>query len=371
MKIEPFALERYFAKHEFSAKHLMSSSDCESIRMDDLLNMANSNTRKLWQNLKLGYTESPGHKLLRSEIANIYNGIPEDNLVVCAPEEGIFLLMNALLQKGDHIICTFPGYQSLYEVARSIGCEISKWKPDEDNGWKFHLENLEQMIKSNTKLVVINFPHNPTGYAPSENEFKDIINIVYKNNLYLLSDEMYRFLEVKNKSNLSPACDLYDRAFSLFGLSKSFGLPGLRIGWIASNHSNTIQRILELKDYTTICNSAPSEILAIIALQNKEEIIDRQRELIQKNIKLLNSFFQDYNNLFSWNRPIGGSVCFPRMLKVNSTQDFCDQLVEETGIMLLPSKMFLFDDSHVRIGFGRKDFSKVIKHFEKYLNRNF
>lgn len=367
MKIEPFALERYFAKYEFSAKYLLSSSDCESFLMSDLLNLADSDNKNLWENLKLGYTESPGHPLLRKEISKIYKDISDDSIVVCVPEEGIFLFMNALLQKGDHIICTFPGYQSLYEVARSIGCEISNWEPDEKDGWKFHLEHLKLMIQPNTKLIVINFPHNPTGYAPAENEFNEIINIARKNNLFLLSDEMYRFLEVKENSILPAACDLYDRAFSLCGLSKSYGLPGLRIGWIASHYAETMRRIAELKDYTTICSSAPSEILAIIGLQNREEINNQLTKLIKKNINLLDIFFQKYPNFFSYNKPVGGSVCFPKMLNAVSTKDFCEKLIQDTGIMLLPSKVFLYDDSHVRVGFGRKNFSEVLEKFEKYL----
>lgn len=371
MNIETFALERYFARHEFSAEYLLSNSDCEAFLMSDLLNMAGQNIEKIWKNLKLGYTESQGHPLLRKNIAQIYKNINEDNIIISAPEEGIFLLMHSLLKSGDHIISTFPGYQSLYEVARSIGCGISKWQPQEKTGWKFSIDQLEKLIVPSTKLVVVNFPHNPTGYTPPVEDFKALIDLVRRKGLNLLSDEMYRFLEIEEGSTLPAACDLYERSFSLFGLSKSFGLPGLRIGWIASHEKKIIRRMLEIKDYTTICNSAPSEILAIIAVQNRKKIISQQISLILKNMKVLDSFFQNNGDLFTWNRPSGSSVCFPRMLKVKSTLDFCDKLVAEAGIMLLPSKMFDYDDHHVRIGFGRENLSEVITVFNDYLNHNY
>ena len=137
MKISTFDLERYFAKYEFSARYLLSCSDCEPLLMSELLQMADRETRQLWENLKLGYTETYGHPLLRKTIAEIYQGTNPENVLGVVPEEGIFLVMNALLEPGDHVICTFPGYQSLYEIARSIGCKVSAWEPDERQGMEF------------------------------------------------------------------------------------------------------------------------------------------------------------------------------------------------------------------------------------------
>ena len=371
MKIPPFTLERYFAKHEFSAKYLLSSSDCESLGLPELLEMASPEMRVTWENLSFGYTESAGHPLLREEAAYIYEGIHAENLLISAPEEGIFLLMHALLQPGDHIISTFPGYQSLYEIARSVGCQVSTWEPDEDAEWHFDLAKLAKLIRPETKLVVVNFPHNPTGYIPPQAEFDDLINLLREKGIYLLSDEMYRFLEIESGATLTSACEGYERAFSLFGMSKTFGLPGLRIGWIASPHQPTLKRMLELKDYTTICNSAPSEILAIIALQNKDAIISTQNTRLARNMTLLENFMGKYAHLFRWNKPRGGSICFPRMLNVESTLDFADQLVAEAGIMIAPSHVFDYGHQHFRIGFGRENFGEVLEIFGAYLDKQF
>ena len=368
MKIEPFALERYFAKHEFSARYMLSSSDCEAFSMAELLSLADTGTNYLWKELNLGYTESPGHPLLRETIAEIYCGIDPQEILVLAPEEGIFLLMHALLEPGDHVVCTFPGYQSLFEVARSIGCEVSTWEPDGSQSWQFELGQLEANLRDETRLVVVNFPHNPTGAAPSREDFEALIDLVKRRGIYLLSDEMYRFLEIAPDSTLPAACEMYERAFSLFGLSKTFGMPGLRIGWLASQDQQALEGVSLLKDYTTICSSAPSELLAIMALQNRQTIIAQQLKRVRRNLAVLDEFFRDHLDLFLWNRPSGSSVCFPRMLTVQDTFTFCEQLVVETGIMLVPSRMFQFGDHHVRIGFGRQNLPGVLKHFSEYLD---
>jgi len=371
MKIEPFALERHFAKHEFSARYLLSSSDCEAITMAELLSIADTGTNNLWNELNLGYTETPGHPLLRETITEIYSGFDPQDILVLAPSEGIFLLMHALLEPGDHVVCTFPGYQSLFEVARSIGCEVSTWEPSESKNWQFDLGYLEANLRAETRLVVVNFPHNPTGTALSSEDFEALIDLVEKRGIYLLSDEMYRFLEIVLGSTLPAACELYERAFSLFGLSKTFGMPGLRIGWLASHDQGALELVSLLKDYTTICSSAPSEILAIMALQSRDTIIAQQMERIHRNLAVLDEFFQEHLDLFRWNRPIGSSVCFPRMLTVQDTYSFCEQLVSETGIMLVPSRMFQYGDHHVRIGFGRENLPEVLLRFEDYLGKRF
>lgn len=369
MKIEPFILERYFARHEFSARYLLSSSDCEALSMDELLQMADPKTAALWDDLRLGYTESQGHPLLREAIAEIYPDLPPANILTVVPEEGIFILMHALLEPGDHVVCTFPGYQSLYEIARSIGCTVSNWEPDEDDGWRFDVGQLERLIRPDTRLVVINFPHNPTGYLPGLEDFKAIIELVRERGIPLLSDEMYRFLELTPGATLPSAADLYEQAISLFGLSKSFGLPGLRVGWVASQDGELLNRMLLLKDYTTICGSAPSEILGLIAVNHREKIFQMQNDRTRRNIAALNQFNDEHPSLFILNQPVGGSVCFPRLLGVQDAEAFCTRLVEEAGIMLVPSTTFKYGNSHVRIGFGRDDFPEVLSHFSNFLKR--
>ena len=369
MDIAPFALERYFARHEFSARWLLSSSDCEALSLAELLAMADAETERLWRELRLAYTESQGHPLLREAIADLHGGVAADDIQVVVPAEGIFLTMHALLAPGDHVVCVAPAYQSLSEVARSIGCEVSAWQPDEGHGWSFDLADLEALLRPTTRLVVCNFPHNPTGFVPELEDFAALVELVDRHGAHLLSDEMYRLLEIEPGTTLPPACALSGRAISLSGLSKSFGLPGLRLGWLACRDREVLQRIAVLKDYTTICAPAPSEVLAMIALRNVPRIHQRQIELARSNLLELEDFLARWRSRFEWHRPRGGSVCFPRYLGPESTTGLAAAAVERAGIMLVPSEVFGWGERHLRIGYGRADFGRALGELDGFLDQ--
>ncbi len=371
MKIQPFKLERYFAKYEFSAPYLLSCSDCEAQSQKELQEMADENSLKLWNDLKLGYTESQGHPILREEIAKLYQTIKPEQVLVITPEEGIFIAMNNLLKKGDHVVTTFPGYQSLYEIANSLGCEVSKWTPKNENGWIFDIEDLKSLIRDDTKLIVINFPHNPTGATLQEQELKEIIDTARQKNIVVFSDEMYRFLEHDQANRTSSACDLYDNAISLFGMSKSFALAGLRIGWLTTKNTDLLKQFATYKDYTTICSSAPSEVLAIMALRAKDKILKRNLDIIQKNLKILDEFFARHAKLFDWIRPKAGPIGFPTLKAKVDITDFCLDLVEKKGVMLLPSKVYDFKGNYFRIGFARKNMPEALEKLEEYIKEKY
>ena len=226
MNIRPFQLERYFAQYEFEVPYLLSSSDCEPLSLNELLSMADGESMKRWNLLNLGYTESQGDPALRSEIARLYPSVTPENIMIITPEEGIFITLQTLLEKGDEIIVTFPGYQSLYEIATSIGCKVNYWQPKYDKAWSFETESLKQQITSKTKLLILNFPHNPTGATLSGNQYNEITELVKSNGITLFSDEMYRFLEHNSKDRLPSFIENYEKSIVLSGMSKSFGLAG-------------------------------------------------------------------------------------------------------------------------------------------------
>jgi aspartate/methionine/tyrosine aminotransferase len=301
MEISPFKLERYFAKYEFKVKYLLSPSDCESLSMHELLEMAEPDGLALWNNLRLGYTESPGHPALRTEIAQLYRTITAENVVVAAPEEAVMIGLQSMLKPGDRVVCISPAYQSLYEIPRSIGCDVVSWQLVlEKDGWRLDLDQLETLLTDATRLLVINFPHNPTGYLPSPHELDTMVALARKRGVYIFSDEMYRMLEYDPARRLPAMCDLYDKGISLSGLSKAFALPGLRLGWLAAQEPALIESWLGLKDYTTICNSAPSEILGIIALRAKETILARNLGIIRGNLRIAGEFFAARGDRFRW-----------------------------------------------------------------------
>jgi len=370
MEIAPFKLERFFAKHEFSSKYLLCSSDCESMSQAELLDLEPESRAKL-EKLWLGYTESKGNPELRKEIAKLYSNItPEETLVFSGAEEAIFLFMNAILKKGDNVIIQTPCYQSLTELPKTIGCEITEWNCNEEENWKPSLEILKAGIKENTKAIIINSPHNPTGYTFSEQEIREIISIAKDKDIYIFSDEVYKGLEYDPTTKTSSACDVYEKALSLGVMSKTFGLAGLRIGWLATKNKEILEKIASLRDYTTICNSAPSEFLAIIALKNKEKIIKRNLDIIQNNLKLLDEFFKDYSNWFEWIKPKAGTLALVKLKNNKEAMKFCEDLIEKKGVLLMPTTMYDLDNQHFRIGFGRKNMPESLNELKSYLQEN-
>ena len=374
MNIKPFHTERFFAIHEFTAPYLLCASDCESLTVDELLQLAGASWEELGR-LWLGYTESQGAPALRERVAEMYAGVDADQVIgLGAPEEGIFLTMHALLEPGDEVVVLTPCYDSLFNVAEYLGARVSRWMveeasepPDGPGGWRLDLDALEQLVTPRTRLVILNFPHNPTGYLPTFEEWQRIVQIIDRVGAWLFSDEMYRGLEYDPAKRLTSGCDVYERAITLAGLSKTYGLPGLRVGWLALQDASLRDRILGWKDYTTICASAPSEALAQVALRAVDALAGRSLEIIKSNLALADSFFAGWRAVFQWNRPQAGSVALVG-LRGRSAREFSDRVVTEGGVLLLPSTGLGFGDGHVRFGFGRRSFPDGLEQLDRYLS---
>ena len=369
MRIADFALERYFAKWEFHVRHVLCASDVEPLPLADLIALADDETRHLWDTLRLGYTESAGHPLLRAEIARLYETAEaEDVLTFTGAEEGIFLAMHALLSAGDHVVVAWPAYQSLYEVARSAGASVSL-VPFDDRNWELDPERLLSELQPNTRAIVVNFPHSPTGALLPRAAFEYLTSATEARGITLFSDEVYRYLEIDDTTRLPAAVDRGRKTLSLGVMSKSFALAGLRVGWIATHDRDLVSRMNRLKDYTTICGSAPSEILALMALRARERVIGRSRDIIARNLPLLDGFFARHETRFSWVRPRGGSVGFPRLCTnaPRAVDNFCARLVEREGVLLLPGSQFDHPGNHFRIGFGRADMPQALERLEQFV----
>lgn len=368
MDIQEFQLERYLAKHEFAAPHLLCTSDCETMTVNDLLTL---DTRAMegFLNLRLGYTESQGNPQLRKEISELYTGIrPEEIAVSAGAEEAIFLSMHVLLDPGDHVIVQTPAYQSLSEIPASIGCQVSGWELKEKDGkWTIDLEELRAMITRDTKLIVVNSPHNPTGHLFSLQEWKELVEIAGNNDIRIISDEVYRGLEHDPEDQLPAIADCTDTGISIGVMSKAFGLAGIRIGWIATKDQKFMRSFLSQKDYTTICSSGPSEYLAMVALQHKETILRRNRSIALKNIGYLAKFFKKNESVMKWSPPRAGSTAFPHLTRRDDIDRFCDHVREEAGVLLLPGKVFGVTGSYFRIGYGRIDMKASLDALDKYL----
>ena len=368
MNLPPFKLERYFAKYEFSTEYLLCSSDCESMPVADLLALEEGAAAK-FQQVWLGYTESQGSPALRAEICKLYETIePDDVLVHTGAGEAIFLFMFAAFKEGDHVIVHSPGYQSLAEVARAAGCDVSPWRARAENGWSLDLDELRHLMQPNTKAIIVNTPHNPTGYLMSREDYEAMHAFARENGLLLFSDEVYRESEYDPATRLPAGCDLGDHAVSLGVTSKTYGLAGLRIGWVATKNRKIYETMASRKDYTTICNSAPSEFLAEVAMRNRTKLAERNVGIIKHNLTIIDDLFARYSELFSWVRPQAGSMAFPRLLKGN-VEEFCDTLVKKAGVLLLPGSVYDDSHNHFRLGLGRKNLLQAVEKLEEFLSK--
>lgn len=367
MQLPPFKLERYFARYEFNTEFLLCSSDCEAMSIADLLAFEKGAADK-FQNTWLGYTESLGSPSLRKEIAGMYaTAQPEDILVFSGAGEAIYLFMMAALKENDHIIVHSPHYQSLSEAARGIGCSVSLWHAREENGWALDLDELRGLLSPSTKAVIVNTPHNPTGYLMSRADFEGLNRFALENNLLLFSDEVYRESEYDPSSRLPAAVDCGDHAISLGVTSKTYGLAGLRIGWIATKNRDVYEKMASLKDYTTICNSAPSEFLAEVAMRHRAKLAERNLGIIKHNLTVIDDLFTRHSHLFSWQRPKAGSMGFPKLLS-GDVESFCDDLVKKAGVLLLPGSVYDDAHNHFRLGLGRKSLPQAVERLDAYLS---
>ncbi len=366
--LPPFALERFFARWEFIVRHVAGASDIEPVAMRELLTLADDEIRARWDNLRLGYTESAGHPLLRKEISSLYETVsPDQSLVFSGAEEAIFILMHVLLQPGEHAVVTWPAYQSLHAVAQSIGAHVDLLPLDPARGWALDLTQLQRLLRPTTRLIVVNFPHNPTGALPSREQFEALLDLARFAGCRVLSDEVYRGLEADPRDQLPAACDRYEHAISLGVMSKAYGLAGLRIGWIATRDAEARKRAAEFKDYTTICASAPSELLSIMALRAREALLERARGIVATNLALLDEFFAAHSGQFNWQPPRGGSTAFPALTTGEPIGDFTESLARNESVLLLPGTLFDYPGNHFRIGLGRSDLPDSLIRIERFL----
>jgi aspartate/methionine/tyrosine aminotransferase len=371
MKYTEFKLESYLAKREFTAPFNLCSSDLETYSMKEILQMADEECLQLWDNLQLGYTETKGHPLLRQEISKEYGAKIGDDNVLCfaGAEEGIYSMAQALLKPSDHAIVITPCYQSLESLPTAI-CSVTKIELQYEHDWELDIDKITEAIKPNTKLLIINFPHNPTGSLISHHKQHSLIELARKHDLWIFSDEVYRLSELDESDRLEPIASLYERGLSLSVMSKAYGLAGLRIGWIACQKKEVLHKIGEVKHYLSICNSGPSEILSIIALRNQQTIISRNRALMQKNIHLLDQFFKQYSEWFEWIRPQGGCTGYPLFKGQLPISKVADKLLQEYGVLILPGNIYDDDKNHFRISFGRETMPEGLNRLKQFIEKN-
>ncbi len=370
MKLTPFKLERYYSQYEFSAKHSICNSDCEAMTISELLQMEEG-SEEAFHNHWLGYTETEGHPNLRKEIASIYETISSTHLLVCTgAQEPIFLFSQSNLESGDEVIVQTPCYESLKSIPISIGCTVKTWEVQySDDGPSFSLDELADLITNQTKVIFLNSPHNPTGYHFSKEEQAEIVKLARKHGCIIFCDEVYRELELDPSFRIPAFADVYENGVSIGVMSKSYGLPGLRIGWVATKNESILEKIAILKEYTSICNSAPSEFLAEVALRNRAKILDRNLAIVRHNKLLYDKFFSLHEELFSWYPQKAGPISFVKMKMDTDDKSFAERALKEKQLLILPGWVYDYP-GFFRVGMGRTQIPESLTVFGQFIEES-
>lgn len=369
--IPDFKLEEFWKKYEFNTPYLLCCSDAETWTLKELLAIADADSKALWEGLSFGYSEIPGHPLLRKEIAKLYDALTADEIFTFAgAEEGIYCTMRVLIEPGDHVIVIDPCYQSLATLPETFGAEVTKIQLKMENDWKLDLEEVKKAFRPSTKLLVLNYPHNPTGALLEKRVFEGLIELAKSSGAYIFSDEVYRYLEVNESMRLPSFADVYEKGISLNVMSKSFGFAGLRIGWLASKDAHFLKKAGSYKLYTSICNSAPSEILAIMVLRAKDLVLKRNRDIVLKNLKILEEFMERNQSTLAWVPPQSGTMVVLKLLLPLSVETFSEELARNSGILVMPGSVFDLAGNFFRVGFGKKNMPEILEKFENYLQKH-
>lgn len=368
MKIRSFETEEYYAKYEFSKPHLISVSDCESVTIEELIRLGGGSMEE-FSKIKLGYPEMPGSETLRREIATTYASVsPDEILVLGSPIEGVYLTMMALLSKGDHAIVLSPAYDALYNVAEHACGNVSRWfLQDDGKDWQLDFEALEKLMTPGTKLLVLNFPHNPTGFLPSKQDLDRILDMARSRNIRVFIDEIYRGLEY-GKDQIPSVVDLDETAIVLAGASKSLGLPGLRFGWLITKDRGAYKNLFDLKCYTSMCSTQAGEYLGRMAIHAAPFLLRKNAAIVKRNLSLAEDFFERWRERFQWLKPLAGSVSLMK-LSNGSAESFCHEMADRFGVVLLPARFMGCEDAYARLGFGRTTFAEGMRAFEQALGK--
>jgi len=337
-----------------------------------LLSYGTDRDRDDFLSMRLGYTETTGSPELRQEIAATYDAREMDDFLCFAgAEEGIYATFTTLLGPEDHAVVVVPAYQSLESVPRSI-CRTTSIPLELKDSWTLDIGRIEKAIRPETKAIAINFPHNPTGALIPDGDLHRLIDICRRHGIWLFSDEAYRPLGPVGGRQSPQVADLYERGISLGVMSKAYGLPGLRIGWIACADRDLLKRVEKTKHYLSICNAGPSERLAIIALRARDRILERNSRIVSDGIEQWSNFFSRHEQLFEWIPPVAGCVAYPRFKGTEGIEAFAARLVDEAGVLVLPASIYSspaerLPAEHFRIGAGRLGLAEGLRAFDQFL----
>lgn len=371
-QIADFKLKRFFNQPlAASAKANLSSSLAEVLSLEELLSFE-PGAEQAYTKLGLGYTQLNGGEELRTLIAAQYRHVTADDVIVTSGSDDAFVvLFSALLEAGNHTVVQAPAYQPLMSLAEWRGSAVSAWRCREENAWQPSVDGLSSLLARETRLVVVNTPHNPTGYSFHAEELATICKLAESRSAIVIADEVYRELPLTGSPGAPAAADLSLTALSIGSLTKAYGLPGLRVGWIASRNRAVMEQVRRLRMHFNTLVPAPSEFLASLAMRNAARILERNRGIARANFEELKRFLARHADQFTCRLPTAGVIAYPRWTGLVTTQTLSDELLRAKQLLLAPAECFDAGDRHVRFGFGTSGFRRALHVLGGYLEERF
>ena len=345
MKFPRFDMERMQSQSEHKVKYDLSESGVEALTLAEI-----TRDPKELMKTRLGYAEGVGREATRTLIAGIHPGHEADDVMITTgTSEANFLALASLVGPGDEVVVVMPNYMQVHGIATALGARVREVWLREERAWTIDLDALAAAVNARTKVICICQPNNPTGQILSQAEVQSIVRIADREGAWILADEVYRGAE--RSAEESPSFSgRGERIVVTGGLSKVYGLPGLRVGWIVAP-PDRIEAALEIKDYTKIAPATLSEALTEIALERRKQLLERARFLINERWPLLEDWAAGHSRVLHWTPPAAGAICFFSYQYPIDSMALVDRLIREYSTMIVPGVQFRAE-RHLRIGFG-------------------
>lgn len=368
--IRDFPLKQFFnEKTSQLAKFGLSPSYCDPMPMAELLAFEPDTLERFTQ-LSTAYTKMNGGEELRQQITSVYRSIaPHQIITTSGSDDAIVALFSALVNPGDKVVVHVPTYESLSSIAEWRGATLLQWNACEAESWQPSLDELAQLLKQRPRLVVVNFPHNPTGFMPNAQYAQKLIDMVDEAGAILVADEVYRGLAVTTPAAnlLSSFADLSPNVIAFNTMSKAWGLPGLRVGWIASKNEAAMRLIGHMRLHFNGYLGTPNEFLTSLALRHTDAIFARNATIARTQLAQLHDFMTKHRKMLAWHAPPDGVVAFPCWLGDIDTDALSREVLAQTGVLIAPSSKFAWGQRHLRIGYGVHTFPQALALFDHYL----
>ena len=351
MKVDTFLVEQFMDRYEMKVDFDIAETCVKPFTLGEFLKlMGKEDFFEEFKKKKLTYGYINGSPEFRQGIANLYKTMKADNILMAGGAIGAnFLTFYSLVDPGDTVISIFPAYQQLYSTAKSFGANVKLWKMKWEDNWEPDLDVLSSFVDKKTKMIVINNPHNPTGYLFDNKILKQICQIAEEADAYLLYDEAYKGLYINEEDHVTSVVDTYEKAISTGSFSKGLSLTGLRLGWIAANE-HIIEECVRHRQYTTISNGIIDDALAALAMKQVDKIYKRNKEIVRTNHKILSEWIKN-EPLIDWIPARAGSVGFLKHHLDMTSEELCVKLIKDKSTFLIPGSCFEME-GFLRIGFG-------------------